>query len=99
MTGRPSIPETLEIKREAAAYWVPRLRGGTTSGGSRLQRRAPSHLLHVLDAGEGDAFGALAGVAEIELVLGQEHRIAVDIVGDAGAVCGDESFELLAVVG
>jgi hypothetical protein len=26
-SGRSSIPETLVINREAAAYWIPRLRG------------------------------------------------------------------------
>jgi hypothetical protein len=25
--GRSSIPETLVLNREAAAYWIPRLRG------------------------------------------------------------------------
>jgi hypothetical protein len=25
--GRSSIPETLVINREAAAYWIPRFRG------------------------------------------------------------------------
>lgn len=43
-------------------------------------------LLHILDARERNALGAFLGVAEIELVFGQEHRIAVDVVGDAGAV-------------
>src|SRR6187431_2376099 len=28
LTGRSSIPETVVIHREAAAYWVPRFRGG-----------------------------------------------------------------------
>jgi hypothetical protein len=56
-------------------------------------------LLHVLDVGEGDPLGPFAGIAEIELVLGHEHRIAVDVIGDAGAVGGDEGFQLLAVVG
>ena len=56
-------------------------------------------LLHVLDAGKHDPLGAFPGVAEIEFVLGQEHRIAIDVVGDAGVVGGDERLELLAVVG
>src|SRR3954451_23669362 len=42
-------------------------------------------LLHILDAGKHDAFGTLFGIAEIELVLRQKYRVAVDIVGDAGA--------------
>jgi len=28
LTGRPSIPEAVAINREAAAYWIPRFRGG-----------------------------------------------------------------------
>jgi hypothetical protein len=55
-------------------------------------------LLHVLDVGEGNSLGAFAGIAEIELVLGHEHRVAVDIIGDAGAVGGDKGLEFLAVV-
>jgi hypothetical protein len=43
-------------------------------------------FLHVLDAGERDAFGAFADIAEIEFILGEEHRIAVDVVGDAGTI-------------
>src|SRR5882757_3551805 len=35
-------------------------------------------LLHILDAGKDDALGAFAGVAEIEFIFGEEHRIAVD---------------------
>jgi hypothetical protein len=69
---------------------------------SAINRRsvpASRLLLHILDAGECDALGALAGIAEIEFILGQEHRIAVDIVGDAGTIGGDEDVELLAVVG
>jgi hypothetical protein len=56
-------------------------------------------LLHILDAGECDALGPFAGVAEVKFILGQKHRIAVDVVGDAGAVGGNERVELLAVVG
>jgi len=56
-------------------------------------------LLHVLDVGEHDAFGALAGVAEIELILGEKHRIAVDVVSDTGVVSGDEGVKLLRIVG
>src|SRR3984893_9095836 len=98
LDGRPSIPETLVLNRDGAAYWVPRLGGRRRSGPKAAQRRSRL-LLHILDAGKDDALGALTGVAEIELVLGQKHRIAVDVVGDAGAVGGDESIELLAIVG
>src|ERR1039457_4668416 len=59
--------------------------GSPLSRGRRIHRRsaAPSSrlLLHVLDAGKRDAFGAFADVAEIEFVLGQKHRIAIDVVG------------------
>src|SRR5438445_6842860 len=55
-------------------------------------------LLDVLDVGELDTLGALPGVAEIELVPGQIHGIAVDVVGDARCVGGEERVELLAVV-
>ena len=41
----------------------------------------------VLHVGELDARRALGGVAEIEIVLRQIHRIAVEIVGDAKARC------------
>src|SRR6202022_3010797 len=58
----------------------------------------PRLLLHVLDTGERDALGPFLGVAEIEFILGEKHRIAVDVVGDAGAVGGDEGVELLAVI-
>src|SRR6266545_4074740 len=34
LTGRSSIPETIVIHREAAAYWVPRFRGGRQMGRS-----------------------------------------------------------------
>ena len=81
--------------REAAAYWVPRSSRGTT-----MKPLDPLRLLlHILDAGEDDALGALPGVAEIEFILGEEHRIAVDVVGNAGAVGGNESIQFLAVVG
>jgi hypothetical protein len=43
-------------------------------------------LLHVLDTGKSDALGAFFGVAEIELVPGHEHGIAVDVIRDAGIV-------------
>src|SRR5512132_3030636 len=95
LTGRSSIPETSVIYGEAAAYWVPRLRGGRR-GGRNDALRLP---LHVLDVGEGDPLGPFAGIAEVKLVLGHEHRIAVDVIGDAGAVGGDEGLQLLAVVG
>src|SRR5258707_10532560 len=72
---------------------------GCPSGLGRRYWPASRLLLHILDTGECDALGALAGIAEIEFILGQEHRIAVDIVGDAGAVGGDERVELLAIVG
>jgi hypothetical protein len=69
-------------------------------GDDRMGKATPLRfLLHVLDVGEGDALGPLAGVAQIELVLGHEYRIAVDIIGDAGAVGRDERLQLLAVVG
>ena len=29
-SGQSSIPETVVIERDAAAYWMPRLRGGMT---------------------------------------------------------------------
>src|SRR6267142_3802704 len=95
--GRPSIPETWMEYGKAAAYWVPRFRGGRQRG--RSGSRASGLLLHVLDAGKADPLGALAGIAEIELVLGHEDRIAINVVGDAGIVGGNERFELLAVVG
>src|SRR5258708_20084279 len=56
-------------------------------------------LLHILDAGKGNALSALPDIAEIEFILGQKHRIAIDVVGDAGAVGGDECLEFLAIVG
>jgi len=37
--------------------------------------------------------------AEIEFILGQEHRIAVDNRRRRGTVGGDERVELLAIVG
>jgi hypothetical protein len=63
-------------------------------------RRAPSgFLLHVLDAGKDDALGALFGVAEVELVLGKEYRIAIDVIGDAGTVGRNKSVQLPVVFG
>src|ERR1700752_2472418 len=56
-------------------------------------------LLHVLDVREVDALGALARIAEIELVLAHEDGIAIDVVGDAGGVRDDKGFELLLVIG
>src|SRR3954453_22687000 len=56
-------------------------------------------LLYVLDAGEIDPLGALARVAEVEFVLGQKHRIAIDIIGDPRAVGGYERIQFLVVVG
>src|ERR1700742_1819018 len=56
-------------------------------------------FLHILDAGKDDALGAFPRVAEIEFVLRQEHRIAIDVVGNAGAVGRDERIELPAVIG
>jgi len=46
----------------------------TTKGDSPL-------LLHVLHRGELDPLGALLGIAEIELILGHEDGIAIDVVG------------------
>ena len=78
----------------------PRVRGDDVRRLTRHVRAFSSRLLlHVLDAREHDALGAFAGVVEIELVLGQKYRIAIDIVGDAGAIGRDERVELLAVVG
>src|SRR5882757_7353666 len=93
--GRPStviarLVRAIWYSRDSSNRWIgrgvlgpPPARGTATACTLRL-------LLHVLDVGEGDAPGTLAGVAEIELVLGHEHRIAVDVVGDAGIVGGDE---------
>src|SRR5258708_21353918 len=67
--------------------------------GATVAPPASRLLLHILDAGKGDAFGAFADVAEIKFVLGQKHRIAIDVVGDAGAIGGDEGLEFPAVVG
>jgi cytochrome c oxidase subunit 2 len=69
------------IYREASAYWIPRLRGGRQRGCGAGSRAALRLLLHVLDVGEGDPLGPLAGIAEIELVLGHEHRVTIDVVG------------------
>src|SRR5882724_11180961 len=72
-SGRSSIPEMAVIYGEVAAYSGPAAfaeddrRGGATALLSAL-------LLHVFDVGEGDPLGPLAGIAEIELVLGHEHR-------------------------
>src|SRR3954447_15734262 len=55
--------------------------------------------LHILDAGKRNAVGTFAGIAQIKFILGEKYRIAVDIVGDTGAVGGDKCIELLAVVG
>src|SRR5258705_4830780 len=57
LTGRSSIPETVLVNREAAAYWVPRSSRGTTRGAGTTYGRLRS-LLHVLDAGELNALGA-----------------------------------------
>src|ERR1700722_16353645 len=81
-------PATAGIK--SAPVHIPAF----TSKGAALQRL----LLHVLDAGKIDALGAFPGVAEIEFVLGEKHRIAVDVVGDAGAVGRYEGLQLLAVI-
>ena len=35
LTGRSSIPETAVVTGEAAAYWVPRFRGGRQKGAER----------------------------------------------------------------
>jgi hypothetical protein len=40
----------------------------------------------VLHVGEHDAGRAVLGVAEIELVARQKHRVAVEVVGDAEPV-------------
>src|SRR6516164_6692720 len=58
-----------------------------------------SPLLDVLDACKFDPLGTLPGVAEIELVPGEVHGIAIDVVGDAGGVGGYKCVELLAVLG
>src|SRR4051812_9556520 len=60
-SGRSSIPEMAVIYGEAAAYWAPRFRGGRQKGGATALLSAL--LLHVLDVGEGDPLGPLAGVA------------------------------------
>src|SRR5258708_6368791 len=57
---------------------------GFMAGRSQYRDAGLRLFLHVLDVGKIDALGALAGVAEIEFVLGHEHRVAVDVVGDAG---------------
>jgi len=46
-----------------------------------------------------DTLGAFPGVAEIKFILGEEYRVAIDVVGNAGAVGGDEGVEFLTVVG
>src|SRR5262249_6459538 len=106
--GDPAFQRRLWLNREAAAYWVPRSRlrqgfGGQASRGTTAvvvaSRATLRLLLHVLDVGEDDALGAFPGVAEIELVLGHEHGVAVDVVGDAGAVGGDEGLQLFLVLG
>src|SRR5579859_3011138 len=74
-------------------------RWSSMRGASDLTRSRSRPLLHVLDVREGDALGALLGIAEIELVPGHEDGIAVDVVGDAGAVGRDEGFQLLVVAG
>src|SRR3984957_16745509 len=68
-------PATAGIK--SAPVHIPAF----TSKGAALQRL----LLHVLDAGKIDALGAFPGVAEIEFVLGEKHRIAVVEVAPTGA--------------
>src|SRR5215471_17250309 len=63
-------------------------------------RSGLSHpLLHVLHARERNALGPLFGIAEIELVLGEIDRVAIDVVGDRGGVGRDEGVQLLTVVG
>jgi len=45
--GRSSIPETVVIHRDAAAYWIPRLRG-VWRGQSRLFQ-PPVHQVETTD--------------------------------------------------
>src|ERR1700682_6418062 len=98
LTGRPSIPGAGDQSKGCGALDTPLSRSMTA--GSGTARAAYSRLLfHILDAGKIDALGAFLGVAEIEFILGQEHRIAIDVVGDAGTVGGDEGVEFLAVIG
>src|SRR3954452_10294253 len=102
MRGFNLSSSTEKGRHRPARSSVPdlRLAKKANPGGRRRPTALPSRLLlHVLDAGENDAFGALLGIAEIDLVSGEEHRIAVDVVGNAGAVGGDERLELLAIVG
>src|SRR6478752_1207946 len=85
-----SIPETgVGLPRSRGVLRPPRSRRTTLEAG---QHRALRLLLHVLDAGKIDALGAFAGVAEVKFVLGEEHRVAVDIVSDARAVGGNEGI-------
>src|SRR6202163_2256252 len=89
----PSIPEAVAFGSRGRGVLGPRSSRGRQVVG------ISSHLfLHILDARKRNALGALFGIAEIEFVLRQKHRIAVDVVGDAGAVGGDERLDLLAVV-
>src|SRR6266404_3362318 len=102
MGERPALPvivrldRTIQYSRDSSdlrrsrGVLGPPLSRRTTEGSGAT---APlSLLLHVLDAGKIDALGAFAGIAEIELVLRHEHRIAVDVVGDARTVGRDEGL-------
>ena len=73
------------IERRSCGVLGPAF-AGTTHFIGVAQCPASHLLLHILDAGKGDAFCAFADIAEIEFILGEEHRIAVDVVGDAGTV-------------
>src|ERR1700760_2267837 len=94
-TTRRSMRASKATRPENAAR--RRLHQAGVRSQPRVQRLRS--LLHVLDGRERDAFGALLCVAEIELVLGHEHGVAIDVVGDPGTVGGDEGLELLPVVG
>src|SRR6202035_4727512 len=93
-----AIPKVLRRPVESA-LGPPVKPGDDSEVGAARPRPSSRLLLHVLDAGKIDALGAFPGVAEIEFVLGEKHRIAVDVVGDAGAVGRYEGLELRAVVG
>src|SRR5260221_13231439 len=60
---------------------------------ARLRARSRL-LLHVLDARKIDALGTFFGVAEIKFIPGEVHRIAINVVGDRGAVARDYVIEL-----
>src|SRR3982074_262361 len=93
-----SIPGAGDQSKGCGVLDTPLSRSMTA--GSGTARAAYSRLLlHILDAGKNDALGALFGIAEIEFILGQEHRIAIDVIGDSGTIGGNERLEFLAVIG